>query len=193
MPNRPLLSAHSTQSVPAVITPQASLPEVAHPGLMLWLRASVLVALLLLLPNLAAFLLPPLPGYAMTLNVDGSCWLCGPEQTTPQTVNPDVPIDLQVRPLSPVWGPTFLHLYVRHRAHLRRVFAFAAHEPDGTLHLRGLARDVLDLRGSERGSIEIFARVSRSPIPLSPLSWSGALPQGDGGPLPHLSLRLQAP
>lgn len=193
MPSLPMISAHSTQSLPVVITPPASLPLAVHPGVLLWLRASLLVGLMLVLPSLAGVLLPPLPGYAMTLRVDSSCSLCGPQETTPQTLSADLPIDLKVRPLAPVRGPTFLHLYVRHRAQLRRVFAFAAHEPDGTLHLRGLAREVLDLRGSERGSIEIFALVSRSPLPLSPIAWLGSLPSGNGGSLPHVALPLQAP
>lgn len=190
MPSLPILSAHSTTSVPAVITPQISAPLALHSGVLLWLLVSLFVAFVVAVPGLATYLLPPLPAYSMTLQVEGTCWLCGPEETTPQSLSADLPIDLLVRPLAPVLGPTFLHLYVQEQTRLRRVFTFAKREADGSLHLRGLAREVLDLNGDERGPIEIFARVSRSPLLPPPWTTSLAPPHGDAKP--RLLVRLNA-
>lgn len=190
MPSLPILSAHSSTSVPAVITPQISPPWAVHSGVLLWLLCSLFVALVVAVPGLANHVLPPLPAYSMTLQVDGTCWLCGPEETTPQSLSADLPIDLLVRPLAPVWGPTFLHLYVQEQTRLRRVFTFAQRQADGSLHLRGLAREVLDLTGDERGPMEIFARVSRSPLPPPP--WNASLAPPHGETKPRLSVRLHA-
>jgi len=192
MPSEPTLS---TDLVPSSPSPVAGSGPSVHPisaqtGLGIWLAATLLIAIVLLLPGWIGALISPLPSYALTLHSERPCLLCGPEVTTPQTLASDQLIDLQLVPQGPVTGPTFLHLYLRYGSELRRVLAFAERADDGSLRLRGRAREVLDLRGDEHGPIELLWSVSRSPLPLAALPGFSPLSGTFSRPLHRLALHL---
>lgn len=189
MPSLPILVASESPSQPALITLNGGRLFPGHPGGLLWLTLTLAMAALLVLPDALAPLLAPLPDYAVTLRSEAACSLCGvtaaPTAAGSQTLHPDRPIELVARPLAAVHGPAFLHLYVRQGPEQRRVFSFAAQQPDGSLQLAGLAREVLDLRGDERGQLELLVVVSRSPLPFAPLPWLPVRParQAAGAPI----------
>ncbi|HNN93064.1 MAG TPA: hypothetical protein PKI03_12380 [Pseudomonadota bacterium] len=194
MPSEPTLS---TELVPSSPSPAAGSGPSVHPlsaqsGLGIWLAATLIIATVLLLPGWIGALIAPLPDYALTLHSERPCLLCGPEVTTQKTLAADQLVDLQLRPQGPVAGPTFLHLYLRHGGELRRVFAFAERADDGSLRLRGRAREVLDLRGDEHGPIELLWSVSRSPLPLAALPGFSPRSGADFRPLHRLALHLTA-
>ncbi len=189
MSSLPSLLAPESPTLPVLITLNSGRPWAGHPGALLWLTLTLAMAALLVLPDVLTPVLAPLPAYAVTLRSEAACSLCGvtaaPTAAAAQTLHPDLPIELLARPLAAVRGPAFLHLYVRQGRQQRRVFSFAAQRSDGSLQLAGLAREVLDLRGDERGRLELLVVVSRSPLPFAPLPWLPAWParQAAGAPI----------
>lgn len=78
----------------------------------------------------------------------------------------DAPLDIRLRPEQPVSGPVFVHAFLVRHGSASRWPILMAHAADGTLQLRGILRDVLDLTGAELGPYELLFVIQRSPLPL---------------------------
>lgn len=91
----------------------------------------------------------------------------------------DAPLDIRLHPAQPVSGPVFAHAFLVRHGSASFWPILMAHAADGTLQLRGILRDVLDLHGSELGSYELVFVVQRSPLPLG---YAAALAAEHGAP-----------
>lgn len=120
-----------------------------------------------------------LPRYELQLRGGDSCLRC----TVPADPDPgparrpaappaqirvrlDAPLDIRLRPEQPVAGPVFVHAFLGRRGGTSGWPILMARAADGTLQLRGILRDVLDLTSGELGRYELIFVVQRSPLPL---------------------------
>lgn len=108
----------------------------------------------------------------------------------------DAPLDIRLRPERPVSGPVFVHAFLVHQGSASGWPILMARAADGTLQLRGILRDVLDLSGAELGRYELVFVVQRSPLPLgyaAALAAARSDPDGLGTQLLHGTLDVLAP
>ncbi len=108
----------------------------------------------------------------------------------------DAPLDIRLRPERPVSGPVFVHAFLIRQGSASGWPILMARAADGTLQLRGILRDVLDLTGGARGLYELVFVVQRSPLPLgyaAALAAARRDPEGLGTQLLHGTLDVLAP
>jgi hypothetical protein len=108
----------------------------------------------------------------------------------------DAPLDIRLHPERPVSGPVFVHAFLVRQGNASGWPILMARAADGTLQLRGILRDVLDLTGGELGLSELVFVVQRSPLPLgdaAALAAASSEPDGLGTQLLHGALDVLAP
>lgn len=79
----------------------------------------------------------------------------------------DAPLGIFLRPAQPAAGPVFVHAFLGRGGNRVRWPMIWESAADGTLRLRGIVRDMLDLAASELGRYELTFFVQRSPLPPS--------------------------
>ena len=157
-------------------------PPIHVLGLTLFSRALLLRASLALLalcvgPRLKttlAWLRAPLPAYTLSLRggIVDSCCVEHPGSRLLRA-RLDSPIDIELAPaqpqtrLSPETGPIFVHAFKAQDGLATRLPILMERTTRGTLKLRGVVRDVLDLPPRTTGAIDLLFGVSRSPLPPS--------------------------
>jgi hypothetical protein len=190
LPRTSLLGLSGTTMM-AMTTAMAPASLALSLGMAPLLRMTLVVALLTGLPALAGLLLQPLPAYSVAVQVDRACMLCGVVEQPISTVIADRPLDIAAHPQRPVSGPVFLHVYLGDRGTLRPTWVWAAQGRQGSLHLRGLAREILNLDPGDQGPRELWILVTRMPLPptLAALRVLRAL--SDSSQLSHFPIVLQ--
>lgn len=190
MPPLSHASPSSTQSCP-VITPVGSDGTWhLHRGTYVLLLVLSLTALVAAAPRLCRLLFPPLPAYTVRVHSDRQCTLCGAASSDQGPITADLPLAIDAVPTSPVTGPVFLHLYVGDGHSLRRSVVWAERSSHGSLHLRGLAREILDLRSDDEGRRELWLLIDRSPLSPSPDTLREQATTGAAGSSPLLRVPI---
>ena len=166
------------------------------------------LALPRILPRALGVLWGPLPRYELQLRGGDSCLRCadpahdepalpaleptrsgtaalsvGPAgalaaQKPAAVVRLDAPLTIVLRPVQPVAGPVFVQAFLGHAGGTATWPLVMERAGDGTLALRGLVREVLDLAPHELGRYELLFVVQRSPLPLL----TARLGRGDAPP-----------
>ena len=91
-----------------------------------------------------------------------------PERPAPlAAVRLDAPLSIFLRPLQKTAGPVFVHAFLTRAGSTGVWPTIWDSAADGTLQLRGIVRDLLDLPASELGRYELTFFIQRSPLPLS--------------------------
>jgi hypothetical protein len=115
----------------------------------------------------------PLPRYALELRGGDTCTRCaGEADSAPQTqgqplllqVRLDAQLSIELRPEQPSSGLLSVHAFLAHAGRIYRWPILMESTALGTLQLRGLCRDLLDLSASELGTYELLFVVQRSPL-----------------------------
>lgn len=89
-----------------------------------------------------------------------------PAAPTPSAaVRLDAPLAIRLRPTAEVTGPVFAHAFLRHDDRTAAWPVILEHAADGTLQLRGIVRDLLDLTPQGLGRYELLFVLQRSPLP----------------------------
>ena len=164
-----------------------------------------------LLPRALGHLWGALPRYELQLRGGDSCLRCTPAaelavaprpggrespltaaRVTPELgvaapprarVRLDAPLAIRLRPEQPVSGPLFVQAFLGRDGITSGWPLLMARAADGTLQLRGIVRDVLDLTSTELGRYELIFVIQRSPLPLgyaAALAAAGSDPGGRG-------------
>lgn len=110
----------------------------------------------------------PLPSY--TLHVEGGLFdLCGtPPPQRPLRVQLSAPLDITLRPSKSPSGLIFVHAFKQQRGAIERLPIVMSTMSDGSLRLRGILRDILDLDARAQGPMELIFVVNRSILPIWP-------------------------
>ena len=91
-----------------------------------------------------------------------------PERPAPlAAVRLDAPLSILLRPAQKTAGPVFVHAFVSRAGSTVGWPTIWDSTADGTLQLRGIVRDMLDLTAPELGRYELTFFIQRSPLPLS--------------------------
>lgn len=107
----------------------------------------------------------PLPGYE--LKIEGADRDSAQDRTDALVLRREMPIEIRLHPRHPPTLPVFLHMYVAHSETVRSLVVLPERTEDGTLLLRGMLRDVLDLARDAAGAHELIVGVSHWPGPMS--------------------------
>lgn len=79
----------------------------------------------------------------------------------------DAPLGIFLRPAQKAAGPVFVHAFLTRAGSTAVWPTIWDSTADGTLQLRGIVRDLLDLSPPELGRYELTFFIQRSPLPLS--------------------------
>ena len=141
-----------------------------------------------LTPRLLGRLWGVLPLYTLVLRGGDTCLRCGPDggSALASGVRLDAPLDIVLRPASPVAGPVFVFGFLRHAGRLGFWPVVMQPTGDGALQLGGIVRDLLDLPDSARGDYELLFVIQRSPLPPSYATLQARLHAPIGGAAPQL-------